>query len=193
VAPPLVIAAGIGALLWFYVGVGKAEMSPRAVYGLLAVAAGFTLISINAAKSRQRRQGMALRKRLTAARAFFVAELRRPQPALRDEWYPWLLAFGLGKEMDRWSADRPSEERRRSGRAIMTPSSSSSSSSGEGWTGFGGGRSGGGGGGAAAWQTAASGMAAGVAAPSSSGSGGSSSGGGSSSSGSSGGGGGGGW
>jgi hypothetical protein len=180
---------GVGAFLWFYVGVGRAEMLSRAVYGLLAAAAGFTLMSINASKSQQRRQGMALRKRLTAARAFFVAELQRPEPALRDEWYPWLLAFGLGKEMDQWSADRPGEERRRSGRTIVT---SSSSSTGDGWSGFGGGRSGGAGGGAA-WQAAASGMAAGVSSASSSGSGGGSSSGGSSSSGSSGGGGGGGW
>jgi hypothetical protein len=192
VAPALAIAAGIGVFLWFYVGVGRAEMLPHAVYGLLAAAAGFILMSINASKSQQRRQGMALRKRLTAARAFFIAELHRPQPALRDEWYPWLLAFGLGKEMDQWSADRPGEERRRSGRTKVTSSSSSSSSTGDGWSGFGGGRSGGAGGGAA-WQAAASGMAAGVSSASSSGSGSGSSSGGSSSSGSSGGGGGGGW
>ena len=30
-------------------------------------------------------------------RNFFLKELERPQPNLRDSWYPWLLAFGLGQ------------------------------------------------------------------------------------------------
>jgi hypothetical protein len=196
VVPAMAIASGAAAFLWYYVGIGRVELLPRAVHGLLAVAAGFTLVSINASKSRQRRQGMALRKRLAAARKFFIAELNGPQPALRDEWYPWLLAFGLGKQIDEWSATRPRDDRRSSNGTTFSGSSSSSSSpsTGSGWSGFGGGRSGGAGGGAA-WQAAASGMAAGVAAPSSSGSNGgsSSSGGGSSSGGSSGGGSGGGW
>jgi hypothetical protein len=33
-------------------------------------------------------------------------ELRGPQPALRDDWYPWVLAFGLGEQADAWSTER---------------------------------------------------------------------------------------
>src|SRR5262249_4525064 len=135
-------------------------------------------------KSRESRAGIATRKRLAAARAFFIAELRQRRPSLRDEWYPWMLAFGLSRQMDDWSAR--GEGVSTTGTSFGTTASSSHSSST--WTGVAGGQSGGGGGGAS-WVAAASGLAAGVASPSSGGTGGGGGGGG----GSSGGGGGGGW
>ncbi len=161
---------------------------------LVAVALACIHSVINALKSRRSREAIAFRKALAAGRAFFVKELRKEQPALRDEWYPWLLAFELGKQVDEWSTGRASTGAQSSGSPFGSSHSTShspSSSSGR-WTGFGGGRSGGAGGGAS-WQAAASGMAASVAAPSSSRSSGSSSSSGGSSSSSSGGGGGGGW
>jgi len=150
--------------------------------------------STEAMKSRQHRAAIAFRKRLAAGRAYFIAELGKEEPALRNEWLPWVLAFGLGEQLDDWAArgvdsgkDHSRTSRSSSGLSPTTEASSPR------WTGFGGGGAGGAGGGAS-WASAARGMAAGVAAPSSSDSSSSgSSGGNSGSSGSSGGGGGGGW
>jgi len=147
--------------------------------------------SVNSLRSRQRRDGIAFRKQLTAGRMYFVSQLATPRPALRDAWYPWLLAFELGKKMDQWSVGHAGAVDSGSGTfGTGASSSSTSGSSSPSWTGFSGGRSGGAGA-SGEWAAAAGGLAAGVAAPSSSGS--SSSSGGSSGGGSSGGGGGGGW
>jgi uncharacterized membrane protein YgcG len=127
------------------------------------------------------------RRRLASARRYFEAELEKPAPALKDDWYPYVVAFGLDTHADRWfhsfgksgtGAGLGSEQ----GSSMSSSSSSGVSSS---WTGGGG--SFGGAGASAGWGVAAVGIAGGVAA-SSSGSGGSSGGGSSS-----GGGGGGGW
>jgi hypothetical protein len=185
-------------LLWHYVGLGFIDASRLFMWGVTVLALAVVAACANAMVSRQYSAGIAFRKRIGAARRYFMAELRREQPALRDEWFPWLLALGLGRQMDHWSARQaPSASRSASTSSTSwTSGSASTSSAGSGsWTGFAGGRSGGGGGGAA-WTTAASGLAAGVSPPSSSGSssgGSSSSSSSSSSSGSSGGGGGGGW
>ncbi len=161
---------------------------------LLALALFNSLI--NQARSRERAQGIALRKRLASVRRYFQQELDRPQPALRNEWFPYVIAFGLDKDAQDWfkahggqSADDSSTPWS-SSPSTSSSSSGSSSSAPTGWSGGGG--SFGGAGATAAWAVAASSMAAGVAAPSSSGSssGGGGGGGGGSSSG---GGGGGGW
>lgn len=141
-----------------------------------------------------KQRGQAFRKRLARGRNFFLAELEKPHPNLRDSWYPWLLAFGLGRQVDVWSSHHSSTTASSSTSSstwdhTTSRSSSSPSSTDTGWSG-GGGLSGGAGA-SGAWAAAAAGMAAGVAAPSSSSSG--SSGSSSSSSGGSSGGGGGGW
>jgi hypothetical protein len=186
--PAFTVAAAVAAFLWFYVGTGRVEIPSVALLSIVALAIGVTNTSINALKSREGRAGIATRKTLAAARAFFIAQLRQRRPALRDEWYPWVLAFGLNKQIDVWSTRGESVTRHDGSFGASATSSSGSSS--DAWTGFGGGRSGGAGGGAS-WVAAASGLAAGVAAPSSSSSGGGGGGGGGG--GSSGGGGGGGW
>ncbi len=139
------------------------------------------------------REAIAMRKMLTAARDYFRRELRRPRPALADSWYPYVIAFGLDDEVQRWFRELSSASRVSSSSSSSWSSSSASSfSSSSSWTGGGGAF--GGAGATATWAAAAATMAAGVAAPSNSGSsGGSSSSSGSSSGGSSGGGGGGGW
>jgi hypothetical protein len=186
--PTLALAVGVALYLWFRAVAD--ELQPMTVVGLVAVALACISSSVDALKSRRHREALAFRKTLTARRAFFLEELRKERPALRDEWYPWLLAFELGKQVDEWSTHgAPGEAKSRGG---VIGSSSSPSAPATQWTGFSGGRSGGAGGGAS-WQAAASGMAASVSPPSSSGSGGSSGSSGSSSGGSSGGGGGGGW
>lgn len=191
--PALVIALGAAGYLWLYAGSGRIELQPLTVIGIVLVTLGCIHSAVGALKSRRHRAAIAFRKILTAGRAYFIDELKKDAPALRDEWFPWLLAFELGPQMDAWTTAREPETRGRS-RSGGSISSSSESSSGSTWTGFGGGRSGGGGGGAS-WQAAAGSMAATVSPPSSSGSSGSggSSSSGSSSGGSSGGGGGGGW
>ena len=195
--PALSVAFAVSAFLWYYVGGVYAEMSDRFVIALAGLAFTAVLTTFNVMTSRRNRDALAFRKSLAAGREYFTAQLARDNPALRDEWYPWLLAFGLGPQVDNWSARH--ESRRRSSHAssgsFSSGSISTSSSSGPAtWSGFAGGRAGGGGGGAS-WTAAVGGMAAGVSPPSSSGSsgGGGSSSGGSSGGGSSGGGGGGGW
>jgi uncharacterized membrane protein YgcG len=183
---PCAVAAAVAAFLWFPVGTGEVALSGATILGVAALGIASSLTGVNTLRSRQQREGVAFRKQLARGRMFFKSELDKPEPALRDEWFPWVLAFNLGPRMDDWSARHTGG----STSTIFSTSSSSSHSGSSSWTGFGGGRSGGAGA-SASWAAAAGGIAAGVAAPSSSGSGGGGSSGGGG--GSSGGGGGGGW
>lgn len=160
------------------------------------IALAFFNSIVNNARSLERSQGIALRKRLASARRFFRDELDRPQPALRDEWFPYVLAFGLDHDAQSWFKTHGGESASRSTTSSWSGSSSTSSGGGSssggssGWTGGGGAF--GGAGATASWALAAGSLSSGVSAPSSSGgsSGGGGGGGGGSSSG---GGGGGGW
>jgi hypothetical protein len=198
---PGAAAIAVGALyLWRWADSGEVPVSDGFVVGIVMLIFSVLLAGVGGLKSTQHRAALAFRKKLASGREFFAAELAKEQPALRDEWFPWVLAFGLGRQMDDWSAERANTPSTTdsSGRETTSGSFGSSASSGSSsgtWTGFAGGRSGGGGGGAS-WAAAASGLAAPIAAPSSSSSGGDSGSSSSSSSdsgGSSGGGGGGGW
>ena len=190
--------AAIGAaswFLWWFAGLGYYDASRSYIIAVTAMALAAFFSTIGAMRTRQGSDGMAFRRRLAAARGFFARELATERPALKDEWFPWMLAFGLGKQMDDWSVQHASTSRL--SRAPASPSSSwssgaSSESTSGGWSGFAGGRSGGAGAGAA-WASAAGSIAAGVAPPGSSSSSGGGGGSSSSSGGSSGGGGGGGW
>jgi uncharacterized membrane protein YgcG len=134
------------------------------------------------ARTRDSGEGVRRRALLAAVRRYFQAELRRPEPRLDDDWFPYLLAFGLSRDVDRWSVAY-------SGGSHLSTTGTGASTAGSqrsGWSGGGG--SFGGAGATATWAAAATGLAAGVASPSSSSGGGGGGGGGSS-----GGGGGGGW
>lgn len=127
-----------------------------------------------------------------AARRYFVNLLDRNDPLLEPSWLPYLLAFGLAREVDRWSVVAPQRlpVRRSTDNSSSTGSSPSTAAFAAGGGGFGGAGASGG------WASAVSAMASSIASPSSGSSG--SSGGGSRSSGGggggrSGGGGGGGW
>jgi uncharacterized membrane protein YgcG len=148
--------------------------------------------------SRDSAGGMRIRRELGTARRYFERELRAEEPRLKDEWFPYLLAFGLGPKVDRWFKSFGGTRHRGVDTHSSSYSSSSSSLGSRTSTWTGGGGTFGGAGATGTWSAAVAGVAAGVAAPSSSG--GSSSSGSSSSSGggggggsSSGGGGGGGW
>jgi hypothetical protein len=170
-------------------------VAPQRQWAAVLLALAMVNSIVNAARSRERMQGIALRKRLASARRYFANEFGKPEPALRDEWFPYVLALGLDGESRRWFRSFGGASNDRSSSAGWSRSSGSSSSSGSsgptGWTGGGGAF--GGAGATASWAAAAGALSAGVAAPSSSSSGGSSGGGGGGGSSSSGGGGGGGW
>ncbi|MGE3488682.1 MAG: DUF2207 domain-containing protein [Vicinamibacterales bacterium] len=191
---PVALAMGLAALYLFrWADSGVEPASDGFIVGVVMLALSVLFAGVGALKSTQHRAALAFRKTLASGREFFIAELAKERPALRDEWFPWVLAFGLGKQMDDWSAHREGETGALA--SAISPGSFSSGNSGSSpgtWTGFAGGRSGGAGSGAA-WSTAVAGLAAPVSAESSGSSGGGSSSSGSSSGGSSGGGGGGGW
>lgn len=142
----------------------------------------------NSAYTRHAPERIALRQRLMAARRFFREQLRSPAPQLQDAWYPYLIAFGLGRSVDKWfRAFGGAAAARSTGALGRTASTGGSMSSGSGgWSGFGGGGGFSGAGASASFASAVGGMAAAVSAPSSS-SGGSRGGGGSSGGGRSGG------
>jgi hypothetical protein len=163
--PALCLAAAVALFLWSYAGTGLVELSAEVLVGIVAITLSLTNASINALRSRDSREAIALRKTLAAGREFFISQLRNPRPALRDEWYPWLLAFGLAREADDWSAKRAGQQPEENDRWVSDSNPTSASGTVEPqWTGFGGGRSGGAGA-SGTWAAAASGMAAGVSAP----------------------------
>jgi hypothetical protein len=51
---------------------------------------------------RESADGLALRRDLRGARRFFARELERPEPRLRDEWLPYLIALELSVQVERW-------------------------------------------------------------------------------------------
>ena len=166
--PAALIAGAATAYLWFYAGSGRVDVSAAAVIGFALVSASFVNTAVNALKSRQHARALAFRKTLTAAREYFKAQLRLAEPALRDDWYPWVLAFGLRDDAEAWLVEaerRPSPTRdRREWHEWREPAETRTAAGPPVWTGFGGGRSGGAGAGAS-WVVAADGLAAGVAAP----------------------------
>jgi uncharacterized membrane protein YgcG len=185
--PAFLICLGTALFLWLVVGSGSLKVPLPMIGAFAAWALCIASTSINGMKSRQSAAAIAFRKRLAAGRTFFMTELSKAKPDLQDNWYPWVLAFGLGKQVDAWSTHHASAASSSTGSFITfsnSQSSSGSTSSSHTWTG-GGGLSGGAGA-TGAWTVAAAGMAAGVSDASSSSAG-------SSSGGSSGGGGGGGW
>lgn len=137
-------------------------------FGGFAAAAGigFGALILLVSRSRDSVAKLAFRRRLAAARAFFQAQLRQPKPNLRDSWYPYLVALGLGPDVDQWFHAFPNQAAF-GGRSSGDFASSSSSSGG--WTGGGGAF--GGAGASGAWA-AMSAVAGGVATPGSSGGGG---------------------
>lgn len=190
---PLALLAALAAALL------AAPLPLAALAGTTLLALGFASSILNVARTRDGPERMAVRKRLGAARRYFVHELRKPRPALRDEWMPYLIALELGPDMDRWfGAFGPERERAHgdsTGGSIFTPAGSASRDryGNAGWTGGGG--SFGGAGASASWGSALTSFAGPVASASSgsSGGGGGFSGGGGGGGSRSGGGGGGGW
>jgi uncharacterized membrane protein YgcG len=157
------------------------------MYVALTMLAAWVLnLALNRALTRVSPSHLARRRNLTAARAYFAEQLSRTNPRLQDAWYPYLIAFGLDNQMDRWFGRFGADAQSATSTASHGGATSSHHGTPSTWTGGGG--SFGGAGASGTWAAAASTLAAGVAVSSSSSGGGGGGGGGSS-----GGGGGGGW
>lgn len=155
--------------------------------GLTLLGLATAAVVFRVARPSETPERLAFRRRLAAAREHFETELQKPDPALHDEWFPYLLAFGLGPRIDAWfeSFGAPATAHH----TATVASAAASGRAGGGWTGggatFGGGGGFAGGGVGGSWSVAAATVASGVSSPSSGGTAGGSA--------SSGGGGGGGW
>ncbi len=117
-----------------------------------------------AARTRTQPKEREQQHRLRSARAWFAAELAKPDPELEDAWYPYLLAFGLGSDVDRWFGAFGGTAVARSG-GISRDDARGVIPSASAWSGGGG--SFGGGGASGTWALAADGLASSIAAPSS--------------------------
>lgn len=189
VGPAILLGLPMVAFLAFAIAATtQPGIAAPVLFGLVVWLLAWLHLVLNLLKIRHPRTIIAYRKRIAGARKYFTEQLQLPQPALHDEWLPYLLAFGLGTNVDRWfrSFGGHVNTASSSWSSSGSSSSSSSSSAASSWTGGGGAF--GGAGATGSFAVAAGAMAAGVASPSSS-SGGGGGGGGSSS----GGGGGGGW
>lgn len=190
----LFLMPGLVVWLWSFLAVFHPDLGiETGLYPGVFGVAGLALLPLavwssllNQASSRESDRTLQKRRLLGAGRRLLQRELKSPSPRLKDEWLPYLLAFGLGTDVDRWFRSFAGAS---AGRSIGGYSGSSAGTGGIGqstWSGGGG--SFGGAGSTGAWAVAATGLASGVSAPSSSGGGGGGGGGSSS-----GGGGGGGW
>jgi uncharacterized membrane protein YgcG len=180
------VPLGVGIAIILVLILARQTLSTWGAIALALLAVTMTAIVARAARSPDPPQGVALRKRLAAAKRYFATELGKEHPRLEDAWFPYLIAFDLGRNADRWFRAFGGES---AGVTSMAGGGSLGNSGSSGWTGGGGAF--GGAGASGTWIAATGALAAGVATPSSSSSSGGSGGGGGG--GSSGGGGGGGW
>ncbi len=140
------------------------------VFGVTALAAlPVALLSLwlHWARTVESRRGVRLQHEFAAIRRLLVDELKRPQPDLEDAWFPYLLALGLDRAVDKWFASHGAAT---SGFDSVGLNGSASAS--PRWTGGGG--TFGGAGASASWGAAAASLASGVASPNASGTGSSS-------------------
>ncbi len=183
----------VGGALWLLF-TGQWQLGALSLGGLVVLVLALHNSVNNAARSPYSATYTAFRKQLAAGREYFRRELRKAEPQLQQEWYPHMLAFGLGPHVDRWFKSFGAAATASHAAHRVSSSNSSvtldSSGSGSSWGGFGGGGAFAGAGATVAFSAALSGMSSSVSPPGSSSSSGGSS---SSSGGSSGGGGGGGW
>lgn len=171
--PVACIPIGFCVLLFF-------PTSSLLLLGIFCIAMAISNNIINFSKSRESVEGLALRRKLATGRMYFQQELAYEKPEIDDAWFPYLLAFGLGPDVDTWFRKFGANVR-----SIQSTGSSFATNSGTPGSNFtGGGGAFGGGGVSGSWSTAVGSLTASSGGSSSGGSGGG---------GSSGGGGGGGW
>ncbi len=188
-----VVARTVSSLAWKLAGTLLIPSAAFAGYGWLVLSGlpvgGLVLIgfwamlvaawtsTLSGCRGRDRGAALVRRRQLTALRQTLARELAKPSPTLSDAWFPWLVALGLGPQVERWArAFAVTAHGSDLGTSAGSFGGGGSSGGGSGWTGGGG--SFGGAGASASWTAAAGAISAGVASPSSSGGGGGSSGGG---------------
>ena len=142
---------------------------PLALAGCTCLLIAWGMAVFSQARCAESREGVALRLSLAAGRAWCRAQLEQERPDLDDRWFPYLLAFGLGPQVDYWFRAYGEVAAAGGGFAGQAGSSGGFSAGGGAF---------GGAGAAGAWGAAASGFAAAGSSSSSSGGGGGSSGGG---------------
>jgi len=157
------------------------ELSLPLLAGGALLVLGAYLNVLSNAMCKDGKERIALKKRLAAARRYFIEQLKLSKPQLKDEWLPYLIAFGVGPHVDRWFRAYGGS----TNTGVSDSALGSSGGSTGGWTG-GGGKFGGAGA-TGSWASAIGDVASGASSSSSDGSSGGGGGG------SSGGGGGGGW
>lgn len=86
-----------------YTILGLLGISLLLTMGLLLWYANLIIAAFFLAKATDTPKGLALRRNLNAAREYLRNQLRKPNPAIKDEWFPYLLAFGLGPQVDNWT------------------------------------------------------------------------------------------
>ncbi|HYX22169.1 MAG TPA: DUF2207 domain-containing protein, partial [Thermoanaerobaculia bacterium] len=92
------------ALLYFsWLGVrGGSRELVLYVVALMLVKLAAVRSVFDMAATREGPKRVARRKALASAREFFRRELSSPAPRLKDAWFPYVVAFGLTSEADRW-------------------------------------------------------------------------------------------
>ena len=107
---------------------GGGTVPAELVFGQLLLQLALFSNLFNLAKTREGPHKIARRKQLVAARRFFDRELGKHDPHLKDAWFPWIVAFGMGPSVDRWFHSFGGAAR--AGATTGSSTSSSSSSSG---------------------------------------------------------------
>jgi uncharacterized membrane protein YgcG len=101
-AAPLIV---LGALAAYVVP------SASAAGLVLAFALALILLALRAARWAGHPGQLRNMQDFRAARAFFRRRLRQSATSIDEIWIPYLLAFGLGKDLDRWSVAAPGPPR----------------------------------------------------------------------------------
>ena len=86
---------------WLGVREGNRELVLFVVGAFLVKLAAIRSV-FDFAATRDGPKRVARRKALASAREFFRRELDTPAPRLKDAWFPYVVAFGLTSEADRW-------------------------------------------------------------------------------------------
>lgn len=113
------------------------------------------------ARTREEPRAMEQRRLMSSARAWFKAELKKSEPSLDDVRYPYLIALGLGRDINNWVQTFRAGDIARPDRAEEVFGSSAGSSGNHTWSGGGGAF--GGAGASGSWAIAASGISARIA------------------------------
>jgi uncharacterized membrane protein YgcG len=140
--------------------VGVFSFSVWLPVGCALLAAGVANSICNGMYRRETPASLQFRRVLAVARNHFKRQLKSPMPKLDDAWFPYVMAFGLGADVDRWFKVNAT------GNSVRTASMTHTGAGGsQAWSGGGGAF--GGGGASGSWAAAVGGIASSVPSASS--------------------------